>query len=309
MGDVVKKEVLRLLDAGLIYSIYDSSWVSPVHVVPKKGGMTVVVNKNKQIVPTRTVTGWRVCIDYRRLNDATRKDHFPLPFIDQMLERLSRQQFYCFLDGFSGYFQIPIAPEDQEKTTFTCPYGSFSYRHMPFGLCDAQATFQRCMVAIFQDMIETSMEVFIDVLSMFGSSFDQCLTNLEKMLRRCVETNIMLNWEKCQFMVTEGIVLGHKISHDGIQVDKAKIETISNLPPPTSLKVVRSFLGHAGFYKRFIKDISKFTRPITRLLYKDLEFVFDDECLKAFEYLKEILVSAPILITPDWRRPFELMCE
>ncbi|KAD5803341.1 hypothetical protein E3N88_14701 [Mikania micrantha] len=246
MSEVVKKEVLKLLDAGLIYPISDSAWVSPVQVVPKKGGMTVIVNEKKELIPSRTVTGWRVCIDYRRLNDATRKDHFPLPFIDQMLERLSGQQFYCFLDGFSGYFQIPIAPEDQEKTTFTCPYGTFAYRRMPFGLCNAPATFQRCTVAIFQDMIETSMEVFMDDFSVFGSSFDHCLQNLDKMLARCVETNLMLNWEKCHFMVTEGIVLEHKISRDGIEVDRAKIETISKLPPPTNVRAVRSFLGHAG---------------------------------------------------------------
>ncbi|KAD3067061.1 hypothetical protein E3N88_34941 [Mikania micrantha] len=242
MGEVVKKEVLRLLDVGLIHPIYDSSWISPVHVVPKKGGMTVVVNEKKEIVPTTIVTGWRVCIDYRKLNNATRKDHFPLPLIDQMLEHLSGQQFYCFRDGFSGYFHIPIAPEDQEKTTFTCAFGTSAYRRMPFGLCNSPATFLRCMVAIFQDMIETSMEVFMDDFSMFGSSFDQCLTNLEKMLRRCVETNLMLNWKKCHFMVTEGIVLGHKISCDSIQVDKAKIETLRKLPPPTSVKAVRSFL-------------------------------------------------------------------
>ena len=117
--EVVKKEVIKLLDAGLIYPISDSPWVSPVQVVPKKGGMTVVKNDNGEMVPQRTVTGWRVCIDYRKLNDATRKDHFPLPFIDQMLERLSGHEYYCFLDVFSGYFQIPIALEDQEKTTFT----------------------------------------------------------------------------------------------------------------------------------------------------------------------------------------------
>ncbi|XP_076924956.1 uncharacterized protein LOC143587593 [Bidens hawaiensis] len=134
MQDVVKKEVIKLLDAGLIYSISDSPWVSPVQGVPKKGGMTVVMNEKDELIPMRTITGWRVCIDYRKLNDATRKDHFPLPFIDQMLERLSGKMVYCFLDGFSGYFQIPIAPEDQEKTTFTCPYGTFVYRRMPFGL-------------------------------------------------------------------------------------------------------------------------------------------------------------------------------
>ncbi|GKA77239.1 reverse transcriptase domain-containing protein [Tanacetum coccineum] len=139
--DVIKKEVEKLLDAGLIYPISDSPWVSPVHCVPKKGGMTVVKNDENDLIPTRLVTGWRVCIDYRKLNEATRKDHFPLPFMDQMLERLAGNQFYCFLDGFSGYFQIPIDPKDQEKTTFTCPYGTFAYRRMPFGICNAPGTF------------------------------------------------------------------------------------------------------------------------------------------------------------------------
>ncbi|GJT93532.1 reverse transcriptase domain-containing protein [Tanacetum coccineum] len=135
--DVIKKEVEKLLDAGLIYPISDSPWVSPVHCVPKKGGFTVVENEQNELIPTRLVTGWRVCIDYRKLNEATRKDHFPLPFMDQMLERLAGNEYYCFLDGFSGYFQIPIDPNDQEKTTFTCPYGTFAYRRMPFGLCNA----------------------------------------------------------------------------------------------------------------------------------------------------------------------------
>nr|GFC05074.1 reverse transcriptase domain-containing protein [Tanacetum cinerariifolium] len=112
-------------------------WVSPIYCVPKKGGMTIVANENNELILTRLVTGWRVCIDYRKLNDATRKDHFLLPFMDQMLERLAGNEFYCFLYGFSRYFQIPIDPQDQEKTTFTCPYGTFAYRRMPFGLCNA----------------------------------------------------------------------------------------------------------------------------------------------------------------------------
>ncbi|GJU92587.1 reverse transcriptase domain-containing protein [Tanacetum coccineum] len=145
--DVIKKKIEKLLDAGLIYPISDSPWVSPVHCVPKKGGITVVTNDENELVPTRLLTGWRVCIDYRKLNKATRKDHFPLPFMDQMLERLAGNEYYCFLDGFSGYFQIPIDPKDQEKTTFTCPYGTFAYRRMPFGLCNAPGTFQRCMMA------------------------------------------------------------------------------------------------------------------------------------------------------------------
>nr|GEZ03214.1 DNA-directed DNA polymerase [Tanacetum cinerariifolium] len=246
--DVIKKEVIKLLDAGMIYPISDSPWVSPIHYVPKKGGMTVVANENNESILTRLVTGWRVCIDYRKLNDATRKDHFPLPFMDQMLERLAGNEFYCFLDGFLGYFQITIDPQDQEKTTFTCPYGTFAYRRMPFGLCNAPGTFQRFMMSIFHDMIEKTMEVFMDDFSVFGDSF------------------------------SEGIVLGHKISKSSIEVDRAKVDVIAKLPHPTTIKGVRSFLGHA-------------------------------ECIDAFNTLKKKLTKAPILVVPDWNLPFELMCD
>nr|GEV14776.1 DNA-directed DNA polymerase [Tanacetum cinerariifolium] len=162
-------------------------WVSPIHYVPKKGGFTVVENEKNELILTRLVTGWRVWIDYRKLNEATRKDHFPLPFMDQMLESLARNQYYCFLDGFSGYFQIPIDQKDQEKTTFTCPYGTFAYHRMPFGLCNAPGTFQRCMMAIFHDMIEKTMEVFMDDFSVFGNSFQSHLSHLEKMLKRFIK--------------------------------------------------------------------------------------------------------------------------
>nr|GFB94494.1 reverse transcriptase domain-containing protein [Tanacetum cinerariifolium] len=193
-------------------------------------------------------------------------------------------EYYCFLDGFSGYFQIPIDPKDQEKTTFTCPYGTFAYKRMPFGLCNAPGTFQRCMMAIFHDMIERTME-------------------------RCEDTKLALNWEKSHFMVKEGIVLGHKISKKGIEVDKAKIEVISKLPHPTTVKGIRSFLGHAGFYRRFIKDFSKISRPMTRLLEKNSPFIFSNECIQAFRNLKDKLTEASILIAPNWDQPFELMCD
>ncbi|CAL0334640.1 unnamed protein product [Lupinus luteus] len=299
MKEVVKKEVIKLLDAGMIYPISDSKWVSPVQVVPKKGGMTVIRNENDELIPTRTVTGWRMCIDYRKLNQATRKDHFPLPFMDQMIERLAGQAFYCFLDGYSGYNQITVDPQDQEKTAFTCPFGIFAYRKMPFGLCNAPATFQRCMLAIFSDLVEQCIEVFMDDFSVFGSSFETCLANLDIVLQRCVETNLVLNWEKCHFMVTEGVVLGHKISSRGIEVDKAKIEVIKDLPPPLNVKGIRSFLGHAGFYRRFIKDFSKIAKPLSNLLNKDVVFHFDTECANAFETLKNKLVTAPVIVAPD----------
>nr|GEY71017.1 hypothetical protein [Tanacetum cinerariifolium] len=255
--DIIKKEVEKLLDAGLIYPISNSPLVSPVHCVLKKGGMTVITNDKNELVPTRLVTGWRVCIDYQKLNEATRKDHFPLSFMDQMLERLAGNELYCFLDGFS----------------------------------------------------EQTMEVFMDDFSVFGNSFSTCLTNLETMLKRCEDTKLALNWEKSHFMVKEDIVLGHKISKKEIEVDKAKIEVISKLPHPTTVKGIRSFLGHAGFYRRFIKNFSKISRPMTHLLEKNAPFVFSDDCIQAFRTLKEKLTEAPILIAPNWDQPFELMYD
>nr|GFA76933.1 DNA-directed DNA polymerase [Tanacetum cinerariifolium] len=180
--DVIKKEVEKLLDAGLIYPISDGPWVIPVHCVPKKGGFTDVENEENELIPTRLVTGWR------------------------------------------------------EKTTFTCPYGMFAYRRIPFGLCNAPGMFQRCMLAIFHDMVEKTMKVFMDDFSIFGNSFENCLSRLDKMLQRCEDTNLSLNWEKSHFMVKEGIVLGHKISKNGIKVDKAKIDVIAKLPHPTTVK-------------------------------------------------------------------------
>ncbi|GJV17330.1 reverse transcriptase domain-containing protein [Tanacetum coccineum] len=282
--DVIKKEVEKLLDAGLIYPISDSPWVSPVHCVPKKGGMTVVKNEENELVPTRLVTGWRVCIDYRKLNEATCKDHFPLPFMDQMLERLAGNEFYCFLDSFRGFFKSPIDPKDQEKTTFQVPIRNFR-------------------------VTRKIDEVFMDDFSVFGDSFSSCLANLDKMLKRCEDTKLALNWEKSHFMVKEGIVLGHKISRKGIEVDKAKVDVISKLPHPTTVKGIRSFLGHAGFYRRFIKDFSKISRPMTHLLEKNTPFIFSEDCILAFQTLKKKLTEAPILIAPNWDEPFEIMCD
>ncbi|GKF19216.1 reverse transcriptase domain-containing protein [Tanacetum coccineum] len=216
-----------------------------------------------------------------------------------MLERLAGNNYYCFLDGFSGYFQIPIDPKDQENTTFTCPYGTFTYRRMPFGLCNAPGTFQMCMMGIFHDMIEKTMEVFMDDFSVFGNSFKNCLSRLDKMLQRCEDTNLCLNWEKRHFMVKEGIVLGHKISKNGIEVDKAKVDVDAKLPHPTTVNGIRSFLGHTGFYQRFIQDFLKIARPMTRLLKKDTPLFFSDECIQAFQTLKKKLTKAPILIAPD----------
>ncbi|KAK1667029.1 hypothetical protein QYE76_055188 [Lolium multiflorum] len=235
MKEVVRNEVLKLLEAGIIYPIADSRWVSPVHCVPKKGGMTVVPNDNDELIPQRIVVGYRMCIDFEKLI--------------------------------------------------------------------------KCMSAIFHGFCESIVEVFMDDFSVYGNSFDNCLRNLDKVLQRCEETNLVLNWEKCHFMVNEGIVLGHKISERGIEVDRAKVEAIEKMPYPRDVKGIRSVLGHAGFYRRFIKDFSKISKPLTNLLQKDVPFVFDDDCKEAFETLKKALTTAPVVEPPDWNLPFEIMCD
>nr|GEX27384.1 reverse transcriptase domain-containing protein [Tanacetum cinerariifolium] len=208
-----------------------------------KRSFALVENEENDLILTRLVTGWRVYIDYQKLNEATRKGHFPLPFMDQMLERLAGNKYYCFL---------------------------------------------RCMMAIFHDMIKNTIEVFMDDFSVFGDSFKTCLSHLEKMLKRCKDTNLCLNWDKSHFMVKEGIVLGHKISKDRIKVDKAKVNVIAKLPHPTT-----------------VKD----SPADDRILEKDTPFFFSKECVEAFQTLKRKLTEAPILISPDWDLPFELMCD
>ena len=178
---------------------------------------------------------------------------------------------------------------------------------MPFGLCNAPATFQRCMTAIFSDFCEKIVQVFMDVFSVYETSFDDCLSNLDRFLQICEQTNLVLNWEKCHFMVNEGIVLGHKISKRGIEVDKAKVDAIEKMPYPKDTKGIRSFLGHASFYRRFETSL-KFL-GLSNLLQKDVPFVFDDDCVETFEILKKVLISAPIDQPRNWNLPFEIMCD
>ena len=307
--DAIKDEILKWLNACIIYPISDSPWVSPVHVVPKKVGINVTTNDKGEELQTHLLTKWRVCIDYRKLNAASKHDHFPLPFIDQILDKLSGQGFYCFLDGYFGYNQLAIHPDDQEKMTFTCPFDTYTFQRMPFGLCNAPATFERCMMAIFLDFIGESMEVFMDDFLVFEPSFDACLEHLTQILNVCVKKRLVLSWEKSHFMVREGIVLGHLVSSKGLKVDKAKVEVIQDLALPKSIRELRTFFGHVGFYCCFIQDFAKVSKPLTSLLLKEKDFIIEEEGNHAFMQLRQSLVEAPILKSSNWDLPFEIMCD
>jgi len=275
LRDIVKEELQKILNVNLIYPIADSQWVSPLVIMPKKNDK------------------WRVCIDYRELNKATLKDHFPLPFIDQVLDTLAGKKYFSFLDGFSGYNQIQVAPEDQDKTTFTCPWGTYAYRVLPFGLCNAPATFQRVVLGIFSDLIHDCVEVYMDDFTVYGNTFEEALENLEKVLKRCKEANLSLSHEKCFMMFTKGIVLGHHILGDGIKADKSKVEVIYKLSIQNCQKDVRSFLGFTRYYRRFIENFTKTTSPLFKLLTKDCEFNWNFDCQLEFETLKTKFLKHP----------------
>jgi hypothetical protein len=289
LKDIVKEEIQKLLNFRFIYPISDSKWVSPLLVVPKK------------------VTGkWIICFDFWDLNKATLKDYFPLPFIDQVLDTLSGKKYFSFLDGYSWYNQIIIAPDDQDKATFTCPWGTYSYRVLPFGLCNAPATFQRAVIGIFADLIHDCVEVFMDDFTIYGNTYQEALDNIEKVVIRCQEMKLSLSHEKCKILLTEGVVLGHHVSSEGIKVYPAKIEFIVRLPPPKTKKEVRIFLGHFRYYQRFIENFTKIVAPMFGLLIKYVDFLWNEQCQTAFETLKEKFYVAPVLRGSNWDLAFHI---
>ncbi|RDY13958.1 Retrovirus-related Pol polyprotein from transposon 17.6, partial [Mucuna pruriens] len=230
--------------------------VSLVQVVPKKSGMTVTKNRHDEMVPTRIQNSWQVCINYRKLNQVTRKDHFPFPYIDQVLEKLAGKSHYCFMDGslgtckFISHLKINIRQPSHVLLAHS-PIPEFRL---------AYATPQHL------DLFGSCMEVFMEDFTVYAESFDVCLENLSQVSTRCIETSLVLNFEKCHFMVIEGIVLGYLVLSRGIKVDKAKIDIITSLPNLASMWDVSSFLGHARFYRRFIKNFSKIALPLSKLL-------------------------------------------
>ena len=281
---IVKAELERLLQAGFIKPVEITDWISPMVLVKKKNGKI------------------HVCIDYRALNKQMLKDHFPLPFINIILDEVVGHKLYTFMDGYSGYNQISIAPEDHHKTAFITPWGPFIYVVMPFGLCNALSAFQRVMSFAFSDLLHKSMTIFIDDFSTHSSATKHHHW-VRECLIRCRRTGIAVNPDKLYLAVKKGILLGHIVSQEGTEPDPAKVEAITELKPPTDIKGIQQVFGHIGWYRSRINDYATAALPLTNLLRKESKFEWTPEYQKGFDELKRQLTTYPVLRPLDWDQP------
>ena len=281
-NDLKEKEA-----AGIIRKS-NSPWAFPIVVVRKKDGTA------------------RICVDYRKLNDVTKKDAHPLPRIDDIFDALRGAKYFSTLDLASGYHQVAVAPQDQEKTGFVTPWGHYEYTVMPFGLCNAPATFQRLMALIFSGLIGLDCLIYLDDIIIFSPTFEIHLIRLDKVFNRLKDQNLKIKLTKCKFGLSSVKFLGHIVSSEGIGVDLEKISSIQEWKFPQNVTEMRSFLGLASYYRRFIEDFGKISAPLTRMLENNRPFIWDDEAKKAFNELKSRLVKAPILVYPNFSIPFIL---
>ena len=254
----VKEELDKLLRVGFIYPLEQVTWLSPIVIVPKKNGKL------------------RICVDYRKLNTATETDPFPLPFQDTLLDAVAGHQMYSFLDGFSGYNQILMAPEDRDKTAFVTEWGVFASNVMTFGLKNAPPTFQKWVQEVFAPFLNTFMRVFLDDFSVFGNR-TQHLVHLRLCFEKCRQARLSLNPAKCAFAVRRGVLLGHIISEEGMQVDPRKVEAIEKAKPPANLKELGRFIGQIKWHNRFLRYLSHIYAPLAQLTKKDAKYVWTEE--------------------------------
>src|SRR3954462_5075051 len=285
MSKKIKDEVEKQFNAGFLKVVSYPPWIANIVPVPKKYGKV------------------RMCVDYRDLNRASPKDDFPLPHIDVLVDNTAQYSLFSFMDGFSGYNQIKMAPEDMTRTTFTTPWGTYCYKVMPFGLKNAGATYQRAMVTLFHDMIHKEIEVYVDDMIAKPQTEEEHLIYLEKLFARLRKFKLRLNPNKCTFGVRSGKLLGFIVSQRGIEVDPDKVRAIQNMPAPKNEKEVRGFLGRLNYIARFISHLTDTCEPIFKLLRKNQDIRWDDHCQEAFEKIKQYLQEPPILMPPVPGRP------
>lgn len=286
----------NMLDRGVVRES-SSPWAAPIVLVRKKDG------------------SWRFCVDYRKLNAVTHKDAYPLPRIEESLTGLKAAKFYSTLDLASGYWQVEVDPADREKTAFTTPFGLYEFERMPFGLCNAPATFQRLMQRCLGNMVNDSLLIYLDDVVVFSANFDSHVQHLEEVFQRLEEHGLKLQPKKCSLFQRKVTYLGHVISEEGVATDPAKTAAVKDWPVPQTAKQVKSFLGFAGYYRRYIPGFSKIARPLNALTHntahdkKSTPVTWTAECQQAFEHLKHALLNAPILAYADFALPFKLYTD
>jgi hypothetical protein len=280
----------ELLDKGYIRPS-SSPWGSPALFVKKKDGSL------------------RMCVDYRPLNAVTIKNKYPLPRIDVLFDQLDGAKVFSKIDLRSGYHQIKIRASDVPKTAFSTRYGLYEFLVMSFGLTNAPAYFMYLMNSVFMNELDNFVVVFIDDILIYSKNEAKHAKHLRIVLQRLRDHKLYAKFSKCEFWLDSVKFLGHTISKEGISVDPRKVQEVMDWKPPKSVHQIRSFLGLAGYYRRFIPDFSRIAKPMTELLKKGVKFVWSEECDKAFHTLREHLTSAPVLTQPDMSKPFEVFCD
>lgn len=293
--EVINEQLKEMLENDVVQRS-KSPWNSPLLVVPKKAGP----DGEKR---------WRVVVDFRKLNEKTVGDAFPLPRIEDILDQLGHSRYFTTLDLASGYHQVLVDPKDRQKTAFSTNYGHYEFKRMPFGLKGAPATFQRLMNYVLTGLQGLECFVYLDDIVIYGKNLEDHNNKLRKVFDKLREHNLKLQPEKCQFLRKEVVYLGHKCSEEGALPDPSKTSCVQNFPVPRTVRQVQSFLGLANYYRKFINNFSKIVRPITNLLRKDVKFTWTDKCQEAFESIKKSLISPPLLIYPDFNKPFNLTTD
>lgn len=291
----VNDQIQKLLKTNIIQPS-QSPWSSPLWVVPKKLDASGKIK-------------WRVVIDYRKLNDITIRDSYPLPNINHILDQLGSSKYFSTLDLASGFHQIPIKPSDKPKTAFNTPNGHYEFNRMPFGLKNAPAAFQRLMDTVLTGLQGVRCFVYLDDIVIYASSIQDHDQRIREVFKQLQKANLKLQPDKCEFLRREVTYLGHVITNNGVKPNPEKIEIIKDFPTPISNKDIQSFLGLVGYYRRFIPDFTKFSQCLTKLLKKNAKFIWTDQQQNAFDNLRRYLISEPILQYPDFSKPFILKTD
>ena len=289
--ETVKQEIQEMLDQGLIEPS-SSEWSSPVVLVRKKDGSV------------------RLCVDYRRLNGVSESDAYPMPRIDELIDKLGKSSFISTIDLTRGYWQVPVAKEDRHKTAFATPYGFYQFNVMPFGLQGAPATFQRLMDQVLQGLEEFSA-AYLDDVVIYSETWEEHLEHVRRVLQKLREAGLTVKMKKCQFGMSHCLYLGHMVGSGDVRPEPTKVLAVKAFPVPTTKKQVRVFLGLTGYYRRFIPDYATVAAPLTDLTKKEARnrVIWTTKCANAFQRLKDTLCSAPVLRRPDFKQPFILQTD